>query len=128
MRAVIHLVMLRATPVTVVRDVWDWLLYVLTGLTALAAITAVVAFLAWALERRRRPEVGFLWRFSPDGDPANLADWPADHAPEISLTQPFLVVAAIQNTGDKAGDDTLINFVVPDCLVFRDFGGDGWLS
>jgi hypothetical protein len=113
MRAVIHLVMLRATPVTVVRDVWDWLLY---AVSAVAAITAVVVFSRWALEQRRRPEAGFLWRFSPDGDPANLVDWPADYVPEISSTQPFLVVAAIQNTGDKAGGDTLINFVVPDCF------------
>jgi hypothetical protein len=99
--------------VTVERDVLDWLLY---ALTTLAAVTAIVAFSAWALELRRRPEVHFYWRFSPDDDPANLADWPAGEVPEIKATQPFLVVAAIQNTGDKAGRDTLVNFVASDCF------------
>ncbi len=113
MRAVARLVILGASPVTIVRDAWDWLVY---AATALAAVTAIVAFSAWALELRRRPEVGFYWRLSPDGDPVHLADWPADHVPEISSTQPFLIAAAIQNTGDKAGGDTLINFVVPDCF------------
>jgi hypothetical protein len=102
-----------SSTVVIERDAWDWLLY---AATALAAITAIVVFSAWALELRRRPEVQFYWRLSPDGDPANLAEWPADHVPEISATQPFLVAAAIQNTGDKAGGDTLINFVVPDCF------------
>lgn len=107
------LAILGASSVTIVRDAWDWLLY---AATALAAITAIVAFSAWALELRRRPEVRFYWRLSPDGDPTHLADWPADHVPEISSTQSFLIAAAIQNTGDKAGGDTLINFVVPDCF------------
>jgi hypothetical protein len=102
--------------VAVERDVWDWLLY---AVTAVAAVTAIVVFLAWAAELRRRPEVRFSWRLSPDGDPAHLAIWPPDQVPEIKATQPFLVEAAIQNTGDKAGRDTLINFVVPDCFDLR---------
>ncbi len=102
--------------VTVERDVWDWLLY---AVTVLAAVTAIVVFLAWAAELRRRPEVRFYWRLSPDGDPAHLAIWPPGQVPKIKATQPFLVEAAIQNTGDKAGRDTLINFVVPDCFDLR---------
>jgi hypothetical protein len=116
MRAVIHLVMLRATPVTVVRDVWDWLLY---AVSAVAAITAVVVFSRWALEQRRRPEAGFLWWFSPEGDPAHSTSWPPNYVPEVKAGQPFLVDAAIQNTGDMAGSDTLINFVAPDCFELR---------
>ena len=104
---------LEALPATVERDGWDWLLYVLS---LAAAATAIVLFLPWALERRRRPEVGFHWKFSPDGDPENLTPWSAGYEPEIDPTQPFLVEAAIQNTGDKAGGDTLINFVAPDCF------------
>jgi hypothetical protein len=103
--------------VTVERDIWDWLLY---ALSITAATTAIVLFLPWALERRRRPEIGFLWKFSPDGDPAKSAPWPADYVPEVDPTRPLLVEAAIQNTGDKAGGDTLANFVVPDCFDLRD--------
>jgi hypothetical protein len=99
--------------VTVERDVWDWLLY---AFTALAAVTAIVVFSAWAAELRRRPEIRFYWRLSPDGDPAHLAVWEPDEVPEIRATQPFLVAAAIQNTGDKAGRDTLVNFVASDCF------------
>jgi len=107
---------LEAFPVTVERDVWDWLLYVLS---LVAATTAIVLFLPWALERRRRPETRFYWRLSPDGDPAHLAVWEPDDVPEIKAAQPFLVEAAIQNTGDKAGGDTLINFVASDCFDLR---------
>ena len=110
---------LQAFSVTVERDGWDWLLYVLS---LVAATTAIVLFLPWALERRRRPEVGFLWKFSPDGDPAKSSVWPADHVPEIDPAQPFLVEAAILNTGDKAGGDTLVNFVAPDCFDLRELG------
>jgi len=102
--------------VTAERDVWDWLLY---AVTALAAVTAIVVFSTWAAELRRRPEIRFYWRLSPDGDPAHLAIWPPDEVPKIKVTQPFLVEAAIQNTGDKAGRDTLINFVAPDCFDLR---------
>jgi len=109
-------VILRAFPVTVERDVWDWLLY---AVSAIAAVTAIVAFSVWASELRRRPETRFQWRFSPDDDPANLAPWPADYVPEINPTQPFLVEVAIQNRGDKAGGNTLLNFVVPDCFDLR---------
>src|SRR6266540_3482533 len=114
MRAMVEIVMLRVMPVE--RDAWAWAQY---ALSVIAAITAIVVFLAWAAELRRRPEIRFHWRLSPDGDPAHLAIWPPDEAPEIKATQPFLVEAAIQNTGDKAGRDTLINFVVPDCFDLR---------
>ena len=77
---------LEALPVAVERDGWDWLLY---ALSLAAAVTAIVLFLPWALERRRRPEVGFHWKFSPDGDPANLTPWSAGYVPEIDPTQPF---------------------------------------
>ncbi len=110
---------LQALPVTVERDGWDWLLY---ALSVIAATTAIILFLPWALERRRRPEARFLWKFSPDGDPTKLTIWPPDHVPEIDPAQPFLVEAAIQNTGDKAGGDTLINFVAPDCFDLRQLG------
>jgi hypothetical protein len=109
--------MIAAAPsATVERDGWDWLLYVLS---AGAAFTAIVSFSAWAFELRRRPEIRFYWRLSPDGDSTHLADWEPDEVPEIKARQPLLVGAAIQNTGDKAGHDTLINFVVPDCFDLR---------
>jgi hypothetical protein len=110
---------LEAFPVIVERDGWDWLLY---ALSVTAAFTAIVAFWVWASELRRRPEIRFHWRFSPDGDPANLTLWPAGYVPEIDPSQPFLVEAAIQNTGDKAGGDTLVNFVAPDCFDLRQHG------
>jgi hypothetical protein len=105
-----------ATIVMVERDVWDWLLY---AVTAVAAVTAIVVFLGWAAELRRRPEIKFQWRLSPDGDPAQLAIWPPVEVPEIRPGQPLLVEAAILNTGDKAGRDALINFVAPDCFDLR---------
>jgi len=101
------------TRVVTERDVWDWLQY---AVTTFAAVTAIAVFLPWAAELRRRPEIKFYWRFSPDGDPAHLAIWPPDEVPKIKAAQPFLVEAAIQNVGDKAGRDTLINFVAPDCF------------
>jgi hypothetical protein len=111
MRAMTGIVVLRA--VAVDRDAWAWAQYTVS---VTAATTGIVVFLYWALERRRRPEVLIRWWFSPDGDPAHSATWPPDHVPEIKAGQPFLVDAAIQNTGDMAGSDTLINFVVPDCF------------
>src|SRR6266508_3997459 len=116
MRAVSEPMMLQALPGTVERDGWDWLLYVLS---ASAAVTAIGAFLTSALEQRRRPEIRFYWRLSLDGDPAHLADWEPNEVPEIKAAQPFLVAAAFQNTGDKAGRDTLINFVASDCFDLR---------
>jgi hypothetical protein len=106
----------QAFPIAVERDGWDWLLY---DLSAAAAFTAIVAFLMWALELRRRPEIGFYWWLSLDGDPAHSADWEPDEVPEIKAAQPFRVAVAIQNTGDKAGSDTLINFVASDCFDLR---------
>jgi hypothetical protein len=99
--------------VTLGRDVWDWLLY---AVTAVAAIAAIIAFLPWAAERRRRPEVRILWSLSTDSDSAHMVTWGPDEVPEVKAREPFLVGAAIQNTGDKASTDTLINFVVPDCF------------
>jgi hypothetical protein len=110
---------LAALSATVERDGWAWLQY---AVSVIAALTAIVAFSQWASELRRRPEVGFLWKLSLDGDPAKLATWPPDYVPEIDPTQPFLVQAAILNTGDKAGGDTLTNFVAPDCFDLRQLG------
>jgi hypothetical protein len=67
------------------------------------------------------------------GDPVPVAPCPRrrpsapghlapDQVPKIKAGQPFLVEAAIQNTGDKAGRDTLINFVAPDCFELRQRG------
>jgi len=109
-------VILNALPVTVERDGWDWLLY---GLSVIATVTATIAFSVWALELRRRPEIRFQWRFSPDGDPAKLDLWQPDYVPEVSPAQAFLVEVAIQNTGDKASSGTLLNFVVPTCFDLR---------
>jgi hypothetical protein len=90
--------------IAVERDVWDWLQY---AVTALAAVTAIVVFVAWAAELRRRPEIRFYWRLSPDRDPAHLTIWPPGEVPKIKTTQPFLVEAAIQNTGDAMAADAL---------------------
>jgi hypothetical protein len=111
-----ELVILQALSAPVERDGWAWLQY---ALSVAATLTAIVAFSVWALEVRRRPEVRFYWRLSTDGDSTHLADWEPDEVPEIKAGQPLLVGAAIQNTGDKAGRDTLINFVVPDCFDLR---------
>ncbi len=101
------------------RDAWAWLQY---ALSIIAATTAIVVFLTWAAELRRRPEILFQWRLSPDGDPAHLAIWLPGQVPKIGPGQPLLVEAAIQNTGDKAGRDTLINFVAPDCFELHQRG------
>jgi hypothetical protein len=114
-----ELVILQALSAAVERDEWAWLQY---ALSVVATVTAIVAFSQWALELRRRPEVRFSWKFSPDGDPAKLVQWPADYVPQVHPTQPFLVEAAIQNTGDKAGGDTLINFAAPDCFDLCQLG------
>jgi hypothetical protein len=100
-------------------DAWSLLLYVLS---VAAATAAVFLFLPWALERRRRPEAQFQWRYSSDGDPANLDSWPADYVPEIQPDQSVLVEAAIKNVGDRAGQSLLVNFVVPDCYDLRKYG------
>src|SRR6266536_1430637 len=107
-------VVLRA--VAVDRDAWAWAQY---AVSATAATTGIIVFLSWAAQWRRRPEILIQWWFSPDGDPAHSISWAPDHVPEVKAGQPFLVDAAIQNTGDMAGSDTLINFVVPDCLELR---------
>lgn len=111
-----ELVILQALSAPAERDGWAWLQY---ALSVVATVTGIVVFSQWALERRRRPEVCFYWRLSPDGDSTHLADWEPDEVPEIKAGQPLLVGAAIQNTGDKAGSDTLINFVAPDCFDLR---------
>jgi hypothetical protein len=61
------------------------------------------------------------------GAAGSMAAWRGDHVaaaaapvvPEVKAGQPLLVDVAIQNTGDMAGGDTLINFVVPDCFELR---------
>src|SRR5512132_80913 len=107
-------VVLRA--VAVDRDAWAWTQY---ALAVTAATTGIIVFLLGAAQWRRRPEILFQWWFSPDGDPEHSTGWPPDHVPEVKAGQPFLVDVAIQNTGDLAGGDTLINLVVPDCFELR---------
>src|SRR4051812_12972926 len=98
--------------VVVQRDFWDWLLY---GLSALAAIAAIGLFAPWALDRRRRPEVHFLWEFSANtGESAS--PWPPDCAKSIVPGQSYEIRIGIQNIGDRAPENALVNFVVPDCL------------
>jgi hypothetical protein len=77
--AMTAVVVLRA--VSVDRDAWAWMQY---ALSVAAATTGIVVFASWALERRRRPEARFLWRFSPDANPAYLAAWPPDHVPKVT--------------------------------------------
>jgi hypothetical protein len=101
------------TTVSLTRDAWDWLLY---AASLLAAITAILLFLPWALERRRRPEVRFLWRFSSNCDPKTMEDWPPDKVLDVNPGQRVLVEASIQNVGDLPGEATLLNFVVPDIV------------
>ncbi len=100
---------LSAMPVSVQRDSWDWLLY---ALSVLAATAAIILFVPWALERRRRPEVKIEWALSLDGDPANLTDWNANEAPEITPGQVVCVRVTFHNVGDRAGEAALSNFVV----------------
>lgn len=104
--------------VAVQRDLWDWTLL----LVSLAAGgTAIFLFFPWALERRRRPEARFQWRISLDGDAANLTVWEPALVPDVEHGQEILVEAAIMNVGDKAGSDTLLNFVTPDVVELTDF-------
>jgi hypothetical protein len=97
----------------VARDGWAWAQW---GLSILAGITGFVVFVPWALERRRRPETRFQWKVSQSGNAADLVLWDAVDAPEVPANQIVLLEAAIQNVGDRPGEDGLINFVVPDCL------------
>lgn len=108
--------MLILAAASVDRDLWDWLLY---AVSFGAAVTAIVLFLPWALERRRRPEIQINWALSLDGDPANVDDWPADHAPKVTPGQVVCVRVAILNVGDRASEGALANFVVPDCFELR---------
>src|SRR5690348_3507939 len=98
---------------SVARDGWSWLQF---GFAILAGITGFVVFIPWALERRRRPEARFLWKFSENGRLANLEPWEPNRIPKLQRGHLYAVEAAIQNVGDIAGDDGLINFVVPDCF------------
>ena len=102
--------------VSVDRDVWDWFLYVAS---LLAAVTAVVLFLPWALERRRRPEVRYAFRISDTGRPEDLRDWFHQDLIRVHARQTVLVETAIQNVGDKPGELTLLNFVVPDIFTLE---------
>jgi hypothetical protein len=103
-------------PVTVERDRWDWFLYIVSLATA---FTALIVFLPWALERRRRPEARIIWALSLDGDPSNMGSWPPDHVPQVKPGQAFFVQVAVLNVGDRASEDALVNFVVPDCFDLR---------
>jgi hypothetical protein len=101
---------------TVERDLWSWYLYVASlG----AALTAIILFVPWARERRSRPEVRIDWALSLNGDPAKSDDWAADSVPEITPGQVICVRVALLNVGDRASEDALTNFVVPDCFDLR---------
>jgi hypothetical protein len=50
------------------------------------------------------------------GDVADLTLWPEDEVPKVGASQKILIEAAIQNVGDRPGEDGLINFAVPDML------------
>lgn len=102
--------------VRVVRDNWDWVVLSLTGL---AALTATIAFLFWALDRRRRPELRFLWQYSlePEGP---LVDWLSDSPLEVGVGATILVRIGCRNIGDALIDNALVNFVAPDRLKLED--------
>jgi len=108
----------RALPVSVERDYWDWFLY---SVSLAAAISAILVFLPWALERRRRPEARIIWEISSTGDPGSMVPWPPDHVPEITPGQVLYVRVGVLNVGDRAGEATLVNFVVPDCFDLRKY-------
>jgi hypothetical protein len=101
--------------VVVQRDFWDWLLY---ALSVLAATAAVLLFAPWALDRRRRPEVRFLWELSTNAG-ESFTSWPPDCVKSIVAGQPYEIRIGIQNVGDKAPENALLNFVVPDCLTLE---------
>jgi hypothetical protein len=100
----------------VFRDNWDWIVLVLT---CVAAVTATVAFLAWVLDRRRRPELAFLWQYSLDPN-GPLLDWPPDLTLDLSPGATVLVRVGCRNIGDALADNALINFVAPDVLEIED--------
>lgn len=105
--------------INVAKDLGDWILYYLSlG----AAATAIVLFVPWALERRRRPEVHVLWQFSRTGQLEDLEEWPVGTRHEIAPGDEVLISVSILNSGDRAGEDMLTNFVVPDLfsLAFDD--------
>jgi hypothetical protein len=108
--------MIDPATVSVDRDFWDWLLYVVSFL---AAVTAIVLFLPWALERRRRPEIGYSFRFSETGRPEDLRDWFHPETIQISPGRTVLIETAIQNVGDRSGELTLLNFVLPDMFTLE---------
>jgi hypothetical protein len=100
------------------RDGWDWLQF---WVTFVATVTGLIVFIPWALERRRRPEARFHWRISTKNDSSKMEIWPSGYVPEIGWGQMFLVETAIQNVGDAAGKDTLVNFVVPACIELSSY-------
>src|SRR4051794_33487034 len=92
------------------RDFWEW---AALTLTILASITAVLGFAFWILRQRRRPEIYFLWRFSPTQNAADLRPWPPDSQPTVKVDQWFIAEASFCNIGDATGETTIANFVVP---------------
>jgi hypothetical protein len=86
-------------------------------LSVLAAFAAIFLFLPWALDRRRRPEARFLWKISGEGNSG--VSWSPCDAQPIQPGQRYEVSVGIQNIGDRAPENALINFVVPDCLTLE---------
>lgn len=100
----------------------DGLAWAQSVLAVLVGVTGLIVFVPWALERRRRPEVRFQWKIALNGEAANLDLWPEDEVPEVKADQKILIEAAIQNVGDRPGEEGLINFVVPDILRLTSAG------
>jgi len=98
------------------RDGWDWLLLIVS---LVAGAIAIVVFPPWALERRRRPEVDILFQVSETGEPEQMRDWKPDEVVDLRPGQQLLVMAAMCNVGDRSGDATLVNLVVPGLLNLR---------
>lgn len=97
--------------VLVDRDLWDW---GFATLGALAALSAIVLFIPWALERRRRPELSFLWEVEyTEGD---AREWSAGEEPMIRAGTLFRMRVSLRNVGDAPLEKGLANFVVPDCF------------
>jgi hypothetical protein len=101
---------------------WDWCWAVVSDAKATevlgvgASASAVVAFTFWVLEQRRRPELRFMWSFSPTGEVDDLAPW--DHG-ESRTTPPrtnVLVEAAVQNVGDGGSAGAQSNFTLPNTV------------
>jgi hypothetical protein len=102
------------------RDILDW---IALAVGLIAGLVAIAGFLLIITQRRRRPEVDFLWRISTTGAPADFKDWQKSEMPTIRIGETILVECSIHNIGDASGERALANFVVPDCFSLSSYGG-----